>query len=93
MSANIDWTQLVTKSMKEQAAAAQVLAGAIAETAARRIMADAAIAPLQDAIDIAEATEAETMQLTAWKKYRVLLNRVSAQAGYPKAIDWPIPPI
>ena len=34
------------------------------------------IAPLQDAVDLEIATEEETSLLEAWKKYRVLLNRV-----------------
>ncbi len=92
MSGNIDWTQLVTKAMKEQAAAAQALASVVADAATRRATADAAIAPLQDAVDIDEATDDETALLTAWKKYRVLLNRVPAQAGYPTTIDWPVAP-
>ncbi len=92
MSGTIDWTQLITKAMKDQAATAQVLATAVAEAASRRAVADAAIAPLQDAVDIDEATDAETTLLTAWKKYRVLLNRVPAQAGYPATIDWPVAP-
>ncbi|MGL9719924.1 tail fiber assembly protein [Symbiopectobacterium sp.] len=38
--------------------------------------ASAAMAPLQDAVDLAMVTEAEKVQLVAWKKYRVLLNRL-----------------
>ncbi|HCO5723789.1 TPA: tail fiber assembly protein, partial [Escherichia coli] len=34
------------------------------------------IAPLQDAVELELATEEETSLLEAWKKYRVLLNRV-----------------
>ncbi|WP_097494928.1 tail fiber assembly protein, partial [Escherichia coli] len=34
------------------------------------------IAPLQDAVALEIATEEETSLLEAWKKYRVLLNRV-----------------
>ncbi|WP_439647064.1 tail fiber assembly protein [Arsenophonus endosymbiont of Aleurodicus floccissimus] len=34
------------------------------------------IIPLQDAVDLEMATEEEKQKLTAWKKYRVLLNRV-----------------
>jgi hypothetical protein len=92
MSGNIDWTQLITKAMKDQAAAAQLLAGVVAETAARRAVADAAIAPLQDAVDIDDATDAETALLKAWKKYRVALNRLPEQAGYPTTVDWPAVP-
>ena len=89
---NIDWSQLVTKAMKEQAAAAQILAAVVMESAKRRAVADKAIAPLQDAVDIDEATAAEVLLLKSWKKYRVLLNRVPEQAGYPATIDWPVAP-
>ena len=47
------------------------------------------IAPLQDAVDIGEATAAEEQQLLAWKKYRVALNRITEQQGFPTAIEWP----
>ena len=79
---NIDWSQLITKEMKEQAAAAQALARVIAETARLRALADTAIAPLQDAVDIDDATDAEVALLKAWKKYRVALNRLPDQPGY-----------
>lgn len=45
-----------------------------------------AIAPLQDAVDLDIATDEETAQLTAWKKYRVLLNRVDTSTT--SNIDW-----
>lgn len=93
MSGNIDWTRMVTKEMKEQAAAQQHLAAVVAETAVHRAAADAAIAPLQDAVDIDEATEAEALSLKTWKKYRVALSRLPEQAGYPDAIDWPARPV
>ncbi|PRA65824.1 hypothetical protein CQ065_10925 [Pseudomonas sp. MYb187] len=92
MNGNIDWTRMVTKEMKEQAAARQYLAAVVAETAAYRASAVAAIAPLQDTVDIDEATEAEVVALKAWEKYRVALNRLPEQAGYPDTIDWPAPP-
>ncbi|EIU5455941.1 TPA: tail assembly chaperone [Pseudomonas aeruginosa] len=50
------------------------------------------IAPLQDAIDLDEATQAEVVELKAWKQYRVALNRVDQQAGYPSLVEWPVPP-
>lgn len=62
------------------------------ELSSRRAAADYAITPLQDAVDIDEATEDEVAALKAWKKYRVLLSRVPEQSGYPGAIDWPAPP-
>lgn len=51
------------------------------------------LAPLQDAVDLEIATQAERSSLTAWKTYRVQLNRVSEQTGYPDAIEWPVEPV
>ena len=50
------------------------------------------IVPLQDAVDLGIATDAETISLTKWKTYRVLVNRVPTQPGFPTAIDWPSMP-
>lgn len=60
-----------------------------AEITRLRSVADYAIAPLQDAVDVEEASESELAALKAWKKYRLALNRVPEQAGYPDAIEWP----
>lgn len=49
-----------------------------------------AIAPLQDAVDLDEATDDEKSNLTAWKKYRVLLNRVDTSTA--PSIEWPSEP-
>lgn len=92
-TAIIDWSQVVTLEMKHEAAAAQHLAALQAEAAAHRTVADSAIAPLQDAVDIDDATDAEVLMLKAWKKYRVALNRLPEQPGYPVDIDWPEPPV
>jgi len=89
---NIDWSQLVTRSMKEEAAAEQVLATVVAESARRRAIADKAIPTLQDAVDIDEATEEEVALLKAWKKYRVALNRQPEEPGYPADVIWPTAP-
>lgn len=89
----IDWSQVVSAEDKMQAAAQQELAGVIAETAQRRTLADKAIAPLQDAVDLGEATEAEISTLKEWKRFRVALTRLPEQAGYPAEIDWPTPPV
>ncbi|EDS6070824.1 tail fiber assembly protein [Salmonella enterica subsp. enterica serovar Pomona] len=48
------------------------------------------IAPLQDAVDLDEATDKEKASLLAWRKYRVLVNRVDTSTA-PK-IDWPKKP-
>lgn len=62
------------------------------EAARLRESADYAIAPLQDAVDVDEATEQDLVVLKAWKKYRVALSRVPEQEGYPAIIEWPIVP-
>ncbi|WP_334470861.1 tail fiber assembly protein [Arsenophonus sp. PmNCSU2021_1] len=53
-------------------------------------MASIAIAPLQDAVDLDMATEAERAKLVAWKTYRVLLNRVDISKR--PDIAWPEAP-
>ncbi|RAS34000.1 MULTISPECIES: tail fiber assembly protein [unclassified Pseudomonas] len=63
------------------------------ELARLRSIADAAIAPLQDAVDLEEATEAEIALLKEWKRFRVALNRLPEQSGYPANIEWPNPPL
>ncbi|WP_273841983.1 tail fiber assembly protein [Providencia rettgeri] len=49
--------------------------------------ATAAIAPLQDAVDLGIATDEEREQLREWKEYRVLLSRVDVSTA--SDIDWP----
>lgn len=49
------------------------------------------IAPLQDAVDLDIATEAEAALLLAWKKYRVLVNRVDT--NQTAVINWPDRPV
>lgn len=88
----IDWSKLITAEDKAQAAAERLLFHVTVETARLRSVADSAIAPLQDAVDLDEATAEEVALLTAWKRYRVALNRLPDQEGYPNDIDWPAPP-
>lgn len=71
---------------------ADLLEQILDEAARRRGVADAAIAPLQDAVDLDEATEIEAALLKEWKRYRVALNRLPDQPGYPDQIDWPALP-
>lgn len=51
-----------------------------------------AIAPLQDAVDLGDASSDEEAALLAWKRYRVALNRIEQQDGYPATIEWPVSP-
>lgn len=59
-----------------------------------RLLAGAAlrVAPLQDAIDTGRASDNETALLSLWKHYRIDLNRIEQQAGFPIEIDWPLLP-
>lgn len=50
------------------------------------------IAPRQDAVDLGVATSAEGAELLAWKTYRIDLNRIEQQAGFPGLINWPLSP-
>ncbi|UFQ02985.1 tail fiber assembly protein [Pseudomonas fitomaticsae] len=78
--------------MRDKAEADRVLAAIVAENIRRRTVADKAIAPLQDAVDIDDATDAEVALLKEWKKYRIALNRQPEEPGYPNTITWPTPP-
>jgi len=62
---------------------------ALAETKRADLYAasNAAIAPLQDAVDIGDVTEEEMASLKDWKKYRVALNRLDLSVA--PDIDWP----
>lgn len=60
-----------------------------AEQQKQSLLAEAnkAIAPLQYAVDIKMETDEEKAQLTAWKQYCVLLNRIDTSLA--PDIDWP----
>lgn len=80
-----------------QAAAAaptpeQILQAANAQRDGLLAVAGLRIAPLQDAVDIGVATDADTANLRLWKQYRVVVNRISDQAGFPAQVDWPAQP-
>ena len=76
----------------EESARTAFISAAVLERNRLQAEATARIAPLQDAADLEDATEAERVELDAWKRYRIALNRVPLQDSYPKAIDWPTPP-
>lgn len=71
----------------------QVLVAARAEQESLMERATLQMAPLQDAVDLEEATPEEEARLKAWKQYRVKLNRVDQQDGWPANIDWPTAPV
>ncbi|WP_256344815.1 tail fiber assembly protein [Pseudomonas gingeri] len=87
----------VTAFRAAQAAAnaptpAEVIAAANAQRDSLLATAGLRVAPLQDAVDLGTASAADTANLKNWKEYRVAVNGVSAQAGFPTTIDWPAPP-
>ncbi|MCE1001295.1 MULTISPECIES: tail fiber assembly protein [unclassified Pseudomonas] len=83
--AQIDWELMQTAGQQAEALA-------LVTIAQLRKEADQALAPLADAVALQMASEAEEAQLTDWQRYRVLLNRVPEQAGWPTEIDWPAVP-
>ncbi len=103
---NIDWSQLITKAMKDEAVQAAQLAAEKAELSARNVRALAQIARIQDrvdtigfGIDIGEATaedEAEQsallINLKAWKTYKFALGKVTTQPTWYAAPVWPVEP-
>ncbi|MGY2221837.1 tail fiber assembly protein [Pseudomonas gingeri] len=48
--------------------------------------------PLQDAVDLNEATVDEVDRLRGWKQYRIALNRIEQQPDFPTGIVWPVSP-
>lgn len=48
--------------------------------------------PLQDAVDEDAATADELASLKLWRQYRIALNRIERQEGYPSVINWPVIP-
>lgn len=76
---------VIDADAQEHATIAQVvsLRDALLSSAALKM------APLQDAMDLGEATADEQEQLRVWKNYRVQLNRVEQQPGFPNSIEWP----
>lgn len=65
---------------------------AMEEMNRRMNFATAKIAPLQDAVDLETATIDEIAALRAWKNYRVQLNRIDQQSGFPVLVSWPTRP-
>jgi len=68
----------------ELVAQAQQVKSAMMDDASQKI------SVLQDAVDLEMATDDEKTSLTAWKKYRVLLNRVDVTTA--PDINWPQKP-
>lgn len=67
----------------------EILAANTATHDALLAQATLAIAPLQDAVDLEDATVAEIALLKLWKQYRVAVNRVDLTLPDPV---WPLQP-
>jgi hypothetical protein len=103
---SIDWSQLVTKDMKDAAVQVEQLAKARAELAAKNAKAVTQIARIQDrvdtlgyGIDVGEATDEDQTEqaalivsLKAWKTYKFALGKVTVQPTWYAAPVWPIEP-
>lgn len=66
------------------------IAAATAQRTALLAVANATITPLADAVDLNMASDAETLLLNDWRRYRVLLNRVAVNTA--PDIVWPEAP-
>ncbi|KIU47543.1 tail fiber protein [Pseudomonas putida] len=66
-------------------------AAALAQRDGLMAVATARMAPLQDAVDLGEATASEEAVMLSWKRYRVALNRIELQPEFP-IVDWPASP-
>lgn len=88
--------ELMAIRADQEAASAPTPEQALDTANARRdeLLAKAAlrVAPLQDAIDIGRASQGDKDLLLAWKSYRVDLNEVGLQSGFPSSIKWPSEP-
>lgn len=99
----IDWSQLITKEMKNAQADAQALTAAKVELTSRNALAASQIKRIQDrvetlgyGIEAGEATPEEKAEadslaatLSAWKSYKYQLGKVTAQATWHQAPAWP----
>lgn len=71
---------------------AQLAAAARAKRDALLADADRLIEPLMDGFVLQELDEASTLRLKALSQYRKALRAVPDQAGFPRAVVWPVPP-
>lgn len=70
----------------------QMAASALVKCDSLLSLATTRIAPLQDAVDLDDATARDIANLKKWKQYRVAVSRVSSQSTFPHQIVWPVEP-
>lgn len=104
---NIDWSQLITKAMKDSAALALHLVAMKAKLADLNAKAVAQVARIQDRVDTlgygiesGEATEEDEaeqaallLNLKSWKAYKFALGKVTPKASWPASPEWPVEPV
>ena len=78
------WVTDETAQREAEIEAAEATKSALIKDASEQI------APLQDAVELDMATDAEKASFNAWRKYRVLLTRVDTSSA--PAITWPEAP-
>ena len=83
------WIDPATEAAAQEAA---IKASVDSKIQSELAKANNAIIPLQDAVELDIATEAEATAYNQWRTYRVLVNRVTTQAGYPLSVEWPVSP-
>jgi hypothetical protein len=71
---------------------APTAAEVLAQRDALKAYATSMIDPLNDAVELDDATPAEIAALKAWKVYRLALTRIEQQTGFPGAVNWPVAP-
>lgn len=83
------WIDPATKAAADEAA---IKVQVDAQIQAELARANTAIIPLQDAVELDMATEEESTLYSQWRTYRVLINRIATQTGYPLNFEWPSSP-
>lgn len=83
---NDEWTLDVAIETELLAAAAR------AQQATLLAEADQRVAPLMDSFVLDELSEEDSALLKALSQYRKALRAVTAQAGFPRTINWPVKP-
>ena len=78
--------------LDKEAEAAALLARVLSERDGLLYEAGLRIAPLQDAIELDRATPEDEAVLLKWKGYRVDLDRIEDQSGFPSNVQWPSKP-
>lgn len=85
-AANNDWVIDPEKRIARLTAEAMLTRDRLLAIASMRM------APLQDAVDIKDANAAEKSALLKWKQYRIDVNRIAQQSGFPDQLVWPDAP-